>query len=167
MCLKNILILASSIGDFEGLWRMQINGKASKLGAFLLTVTKKKNLQQRKFCHQILILYSSRNEDRQCFTLTRTNILSQIWVSRGGYYGMWRLFVRRYVRVFTNILGTAVAQWLRFCATNRKVTGSIPTGVIGFFRLHCGPGVDSVSNRHEYQEHFLGGKGGRCVRLTT
>ena len=28
-------------------------------------------------------------------------------------------------------------------------------------------GVDSASNRNEYQEHFLGGKGGRCVRLTT
>ena len=35
------------------------------------------------------------------------------------------------------------------------------------FRSHCGPGVDSASNRNEYQEHFLGGKGGRCVRLTT
>jgi len=35
------------------------------------------------------------------------------------------------------------------------------------FRSHYGPGVDSVSNRNEYQEHFLGGKGGRCVRLTT
>jgi hypothetical protein len=27
-----------------------------------------------------------------------------------------------------------VAQWLRYCATNRKVTGSIPEGVIGTFR---------------------------------
>jgi len=27
----------------------------------------------------------------------------------------------------------AVAQWLRFCATNRKVAGSIPAGVIGIF----------------------------------
>jgi hypothetical protein len=26
------------------------------------------------------------------------------------------------------IWGTAVAQWLRYCATNRKVTGSIPDG---------------------------------------
>jgi hypothetical protein len=24
-----------------------------------------------------------------------------------------------------------VAQWLRYCATNQKVTGSIPGGVIG------------------------------------
>jgi len=28
-------------------------------------------------------------------------------------------------------------------------------------------GFDSVSNRNEYQEYFLGDKGGRCVRLTT
>jgi len=29
--------------------------------------------------------------------------------------------------------GTAVAQWLRCCATNRKVAGSIPAGVSEFF----------------------------------
>jgi len=58
-------------------------------------------------------------------------------------------------------LGAAVAQWLRCCATNRKVSGSIPTGVSGFFcdiksfRSHYGPEVDSASNRNEYQEHFL------------
>ena len=33
-------------------------------------------------------------------------------------------------------LGTAVAQWLRSCATNRKVAGSIPDGVIGIFHSH-------------------------------
>jgi hypothetical protein len=32
-----------------------------------------------------------------------------------------------------NYLGHAVAQWLRHYATNRKVAGSIPDGVIGFF----------------------------------
>jgi len=60
--------------------------------------------------------------------------------------------------------GTAVAQWLRCCATNRKVGGSIPAGVSGFFidiksfRSHYGPGVDSASNRNEYQEYILGVK---------
>jgi hypothetical protein len=34
------------------------------------------------------------------------------------------------------------------------------------FQPHYGPGVDSASNRNEYQEHFLGGKGGWCLRLT-
>ena len=55
---------------------------------------------------------------------------------------------------------TAIAQWLRFCATNRKVGVSIPAGVSGFFIeiKSYGPGVDSASNRNEYQEHFLGVK---------
>ena len=53
---------------------------------------------------------------------------------------------------------TAVAQWLRSYA------GSIPAGVSGFFidiksfRSHYGPGVDSASNRNEYQDYFLGVK---------
>ena len=34
---------------------------------------------------------------------------------------------------FLTIQGTAVAQWLRWCATNRKVCGSILAGVIGIF----------------------------------
>ena len=51
---------------------------------------------------------------------------------------------------------------LRCCAIIRKVTCSIPAGVSGFFidmksfRSHYDPGVDSVSNRNEYQEYFLG-----------
>ena len=54
--------------------------------------------------------------------------------------------------------GAAVVQSSRRCATNRKVAGSIPAGVIKCFRSHYGPGVDSASNRNEYQEHFLGVK---------
>ena len=67
-------------------------------------------------------------------------------------------------------MGTALAQWLRCCATNRKVAVSIPDGVIGIFHWHNPsdrPGVDSASNRNEYQEYFLGVKSGRRVRLTT
>ena len=45
-----------------------------------------------------------------------------------------------------------------------KVAGSIPAGVSGFFvdiksfRSHYVPGVDSASNRNEYQEYVLGVK---------
>jgi hypothetical protein len=35
----------------------------------------------------------------------------------------------------TLYLGHALAQWLRHCATNRKVAGSNPDGVIGIFHL--------------------------------
>ena len=78
------------------------------------------------------------------------------------------------------LICTICKQWwgrrwpscLRHCATSRKVAGSILDGIIGVFnwqsfRLHYGPGVDSASNRNEYQEYFLGGKDGRCVGLTT
>jgi hypothetical protein len=54
--------------------------------------------------------------------------------------------------------GTAVAQWLRCCATNRKVAGSIPTDVIGIFHSHKILPIDSDSKRNNYQEHFLGVK---------
>jgi len=47
----------------------------------------------------------------------------------------------------------------RWCHWNSSVTRSL--------RSHHGPGVDSASNRNEYQEYFLGGKGGRCVRIST
>jgi hypothetical protein len=33
-------------------------------------------------------------------------------------------------------MGQEVAQWLRYCATNRKVAGSIPDCVIRIFHLH-------------------------------
>jgi len=57
-----------------------------------------------------------------------------------------------------------VAQWLKCCATNWKVAGSIPAVSLAFFidiksfRLHYCSGVDSVSNRNEYHKHFLGVK---------
>jgi hypothetical protein len=34
----------------------------------------------------------------------------------------------------TLLITSEVAQWLRFCATYRKVAGFIPGGVVGFFR---------------------------------
>ena len=77
-----------------------------------------------------------------------------------------------FVTCTLSLMGTAVEQWLRCCATNLKVAGSIPAGVSGFFmdvksiRSHCGPEVYSASNRNEYQEYFLGVNSGRCVRLT-
>jgi len=46
-------------------------------------------------------------------------------------------------------------------ATNRQVEGSIPGGVIGIFQWHnpsgrtMALGVDSASNRNEYQVYFL------------
>ena len=56
--------------------------------------------------------------------------------------------------------GTAVAQWLMCCATNRKVAGSIPDGISGFFidinpydRTMALGSTHSLTN--EYQEDYL------------
>ena len=58
-------------------------------------------------------------------------------------------------------MGTTVAQWLRCCATNWKVAGSIPDGVSGFFinintsdRTMALGSTQPLTN--EYQEYFLG-----------
>jgi hypothetical protein len=47
----------------------------------------------------------------------------------------------------------------RWCHWNFSLTYS--------FRSHYGPGVDSASNRNEYQEYFPRSKGGRCIGLST
>ena len=90
-----------------------------------------------------------------------------------SWHGQGQISAIIIIIIIIIIMGTAVAQWLRCCATNWKVAGSIPAGVNGIlidiksFRSHYGPRVDSASNRNEYREYFLGVKSGRCVRLTT
>jgi hypothetical protein len=64
---------------------------------------------------------------------------------------------------YPKVASTRWRSWLRHCATNRKVAGSIPDEVTTIFqwqsfRSHCGTGVDSASNRNEYQKSFLGVK---------
>jgi hypothetical protein len=41
----------------------------------------------------------------------------------------------------SNHRGYAVAQWLRHCATNQEVVGSIPDGVTGIFHCHNPSGL--------------------------
>ena len=41
--------------------------------------------------------------------------------------------LRRNNIAISDDLATAVAQWLRFCATNRKFAGSVPACFIGIF----------------------------------
>jgi hypothetical protein len=70
-------------------------------------------------------------------------------------------------------LGTAVAQWLRHCATNQKVAGSIPDGVMEFFiDINSSDRTMTLGSTQPLTEMstrciFPGGKCGRCVRLTT
>jgi hypothetical protein len=57
-----------------------------------------------------------------------------------------------------------VAQLVEAQRYKLEVAGLIPDGITGIFLLTIfpaalyGPGVDSASNRNEYQEYFLGVK---------
>jgi hypothetical protein len=88
-------------------------------------------------------------------------LLVCLWQPTGHMCVIWRRYPKR--------CGTQWHSGLRHFATSRKVAGSIPHGIIGIFHSfppHCGSGVDSASNRNEYQESLLEGKSGRCVGLT-
>jgi hypothetical protein len=43
------------------------------------------------------------------------------------------IFIITIIQSTKHWMGHAVTQWLRYCATNRKVAGSIPDGVTGSF----------------------------------
>ena len=86
------------------------------------------------------------------------------------------------IQEFTAVTGRSVVVNMRNTCCNMGDRGSTVVKVLCYksegrwsdprcqwiksFRSHYGPGVDSASNRNEYREYFLGGKGGRCVRLT-
>jgi hypothetical protein len=64
----------------------------------------------------------------------------------GGIFGHW---------------DTRWRSWLRHCATSRKVAGSIPDDVIGFF-------IDLILSVAMWPwGRLLGSKGGQCLGLTT
>jgi hypothetical protein len=62
-------------------------------------------------------------------------------------------------------------SWLSCCDSSQKVVNSISDEVIGFFKftksfqLHSGPGVDSASNRSEYQHFSWAVKSSWHIRL--
>jgi hypothetical protein len=63
-------------------------------------------------------------------------------------------------------------SWSRKCATSRKVADSILDVVFEIFYClnssgRSGPGVDSASNRNEYQGSSLESKGDRRLGLAT
>ena len=93
-------------------------------------------------------------------SLQRKNLNGQIIILRILMWDCWNWVLNKGMYYFKEV----VAQWLRCCASNRKVAGLIPAGVSGFFidiksfRSQYGPGVDSASNRNEYQGYFLGVK---------
>ena len=78
-----------------------------------------------------------------CLIIPSYNDTVSIWigysasnVTRNNCIELDRCGKIKYLCLFLKILileGTAAAQWLRCCVTNRKVVGSIPAGVTGLF----------------------------------
>jgi hypothetical protein len=67
------------------------------------------------------------------FTLTLESVIRILTVHLcRTHYNVNQSLKLRYMQ----IMGTTVAQWLRYCATNQKVAGSIPDGVTGIFLWH-------------------------------
>jgi hypothetical protein len=96
---------------------------------------------------------------------------------------MWRLWPYQFAAgvISSELLRHCLELWrtrcvvlhcLLLCATTMLQAGRSQVRVpmrwnFSSFQPHYGPGVDSASNRNEYQEPSWGVKGGRRVRLTT
>jgi hypothetical protein len=87
--------------------------------------------------------------------------------SNGWFITLSDIYIYIYIYVFIfhtyniPLYFTRCLSSLRHCATRQKIAGSTPHGVTGIFHWH------SPSGRNMAPEIFLGGKGGRCLGLTT
>ena len=84
----------------------------------------------------------------------------------------FQLLSEWFIITFKICTSKVVAQWLRCCATSRKVSGSIPDGVIEIFLWHNlsdhTMALGSTQPLTEMSTRWISwGKCGRYVRLTT
>jgi len=76
---------------------------------------------------------TKRNNETQYSTLTHGRTYAFRQVAQASSSERWRPIISACICIFlTYKKGTAVAQWLRCCATDRKVAGSIPAGIMDF-----------------------------------
>ena len=69
---------------------------------------------------------------------------------------------------YTSSSPHAVAMLVEALRYKPEVVGSIPDDVIGICHRHNPSGRNmALGSTHEFQEYFLGAKGGRCVGPTT
>jgi len=84
-------------------------------------------------------------------------------------WNMWRTYERWWITgwlpVRQRVCGGAVGWDTVLQVGTSRVP--FPFRSLGSILTHYGPGVDSASNKNEYQEYLLGGKSGRCIGPTT
>jgi hypothetical protein len=85
----------------------------------------------------------------------------------------WNRILRTFKKILCLGWGRRWHSWLRHCATSWKVAGSIPNGFIGIFHWHnpfsrtMTLGLTQSLTEMSTRNISLGGKGSRCVGLTT
>ena len=108
---------------------------------------------------------------RSSINISHTMTRQSLKYRRRGF--RFPIFNQKFLFCISSRPGTAVAQWLRCCVTNRKVACSIPAGVTGIFRRHkilpiaLWPWGRLSLKQKWVPGVFHAGKGRRCVRLTT
>jgi len=105
-------------------------------GSEILSVTAREEHSVRVFENSVLsrVFRAQKDEVRTNWTETHISELRNLWATPHQVLLEWPNQNKSIDLVTT--MGTAVAQWLRCCATNRKVAGSIAAGVIGIFHWH-------------------------------
>ena len=102
-------------------------------------------------------------------------VLTKACGNSGGKISEYKIQTCRHITErsalwFVSYLYYCLAEVLRYKPEGRWFEsrwGLRDYALTQYFWPHCGPGVDSVSNRNECQGPFSGDKGGRCVGLTT
>jgi hypothetical protein len=84
----------------------------------------------------------------------------------GRTWGRWHIYIYIYIYIYRGARGSIVGWGTMLQARRSRVRVPMRWN-FSSFQPHYGPGVDSASNRNEYQEPSWGVKSGRHVRLTT
>jgi len=85
-----------------------------------------------------------------------------------SFPSLWHILFRLYDSLLEYTVAHLV-KTLRYKLEGRRSNswwGHCNSSLTWPLQLYCGSGIDSASNRNQYQVYLLGGKGGWCVRLT-
>jgi hypothetical protein len=115
----------------------------------VLMETESKALGQTWCCHctsDSLLAYHfkilpAKNHALNCTFSHASSLMETSYLIGQIFNHVYESSLSKQLKIFMCLYGTfnlvyeyhLVAQWLRYCATNRKFAGSIPDGVIGFF----------------------------------
>jgi hypothetical protein len=90
-------------------------------------------------CAETILRHWNLKHEQKLFDLCSKNQLDALFIlslflqSTSTCFGLICSPSSGYMQYTSLWWRTAMAQWLRYCATNRKVAGTIPDGVIGIF----------------------------------